>query len=95
MRTLTNLRALLREVETKYEVGGDLQGLRSHSVAALGSRATTRHLLGQTLYAYRSALQDGAWMLALRAIAKSRGIAARTISEIVSDYERVNGGGRR
>jgi hypothetical protein len=88
LANLANLPALLREVETEYGDEDDLQDLRSQLVSAMRIYRTSRYKLGQSLYAYRSALPHGARLPVVRAIAESSGIADRTIREIVADYER-------
>jgi hypothetical protein len=88
-----NLSALLREVETEYFDGDgdveDMKDLRSRLVAAVGVYRTSRYRLGETLYAYRTALPHGAWTPVVEAIATASHLTDRTIREILSDYERV------
>jgi hypothetical protein len=92
----SNLIARLREVETEYETPGDLRDLRSEVVAALKNYEETnvvaeesRYRLGEALYRYHAALPYGAWMMAVRVIAKFRNRTDRAIREIVADYARV------
>jgi hypothetical protein len=86
-----NLSALLREVETEHLDGDvdDLLDLRSQLVAAVGVYRTSRYRLGETLYAYRTALPHGAWTPVVKAIATASHLTDRTLREILSDYERV------
>jgi hypothetical protein len=88
-----NLSALLREVETEYLDGDgdveDMKDLRSQLVAAVGVYQTSRYRLGETLYAYRTALPYGAWTPVVKTIATASHLTDRTIREIISDYERV------
>jgi hypothetical protein len=59
LANLANLPALLREVATEYGDEDDLQDLRSRLVSAMPIYGTSRFRLGQSLYAYRSALPHG------------------------------------
>jgi hypothetical protein len=75
-----NLSALLREVETEHLDGDveDLLDLRSQLVAAVGVYRTSRYRLGETLYAYRTALPYGAWTPVVKAIASASHLTDRT-----------------
>ena len=86
---LSNLGALLREVESEHVDNSDGRALdaREAIVSALPTYRASRYEFGRLLAAYKAFFtEDRGWMEAAKAIAGALGCDERTIRRIVEDY---------